>query len=157
MALVDLPEQNDPGYPTATLPGIAPFSTAKLLVLDGGRWNEVRDLGEVSMGRPDVLAAFIEEAADRFPADKYGLMLSTTAAAARRLLRHRRRPAPRTSTSPTCAAGMLAGMQAAGIDRFELHRPRRLPDGQLRDGLGAGAADRVHGRPRRRSRSAPRP
>ena len=57
VAMVDLPEQTDPGYPQATLPGLAPFTTTKIVVLDGGRWNEVADLGEVSMGRPDALAA----------------------------------------------------------------------------------------------------
>src|SRR4051812_28106461 len=72
VAMVDLPEKNDPGYPAATLPGIAPFTTTKLLELDNGRWNEIGDYGEASMGRPDTLAAFIEEAADRYPADKYG-------------------------------------------------------------------------------------
>ena len=41
-------------------------------MLKDGKYNEVRDLGEVSMGRPDALASFVEEAADRFPAKHYG-------------------------------------------------------------------------------------
>ena len=56
VALVDLPEPDEPDYPRSTLPGVAPFTTAKLLVLGDHKWNEVRDLGEVSMGRPDVLS-----------------------------------------------------------------------------------------------------
>jgi hypothetical protein len=45
VALVDLPEQNEPDYPRSALPGVAPFTTAKLLVLGDHKWNEVRDLG----------------------------------------------------------------------------------------------------------------
>ena len=46
VALVDLPEKSEPDYPRSTLPGVAPFTTAKLLVLGDNKWNEVRDLGE---------------------------------------------------------------------------------------------------------------
>ncbi len=72
VVLLDLPERTDPDAPTAQLPGVGDFSTAKLLVLEDGQFNEVRDLGEISMGQPDTLATFVEEAADRFPAKHYG-------------------------------------------------------------------------------------
>ena len=120
VALVDLPEQDDKSYPTVTLPGIAPFSTAKLMVLDGGRWNEIRDLGEISLGRPDALARFIEEAADGFPADKYGLMLVDHGASWRGGYYDIGEPGTSHLSVADMRNGMLEGMQAAGIDRFEV-------------------------------------
>ena len=63
-------------------------------MLDDNRFNEVRDLGEVSMGRPDALASFIEEAADRFPADKYALTLFDHGAATPTATSTPARPAP---------------------------------------------------------------
>ena len=120
VALVDLPEQNEPDYPSATLPGVAPFSTAKLLVLDGNRWNEIRDLGEISMGRPDVLASFIDEAADRFPASKYGLVLSDHGAGAAGGYVDSGPPGSSRFSVSSMRDGIASGMAQAGIDRFEL-------------------------------------
>jgi hypothetical protein len=120
VALVDLPEKNDPGYPRATLPGVAPFTTAKLLVLGDNKWNEVRDLGEVSMGRPDVLSGFIEEAADRYPADKYGLVLSDHGSGVAGGYYDTGPPGQAHLTIAAMREGILSGMNAAGIDRFEL-------------------------------------
>ena len=91
------------------------------MVLEGGRWNEIRDLGEKSLGRPDVLASFIEEAADRFPARKYGLTLFDHGARLRRAATST--PARRTADGLSISeirAGMAAGLQAAGIPRFDL-------------------------------------
>jgi Clostripain family len=119
VALVDLPEKTDPGYPEATLPGIAPFSTAKLVVLEGGRWNEVRDYGEVSMGRPDTLATFIEETADTFPASKYGLVLSDHGGAWSGGYVDTGPPSTSQMTIADMRAGIITGMQRGGIDRFE--------------------------------------
>jgi len=119
VALVDLPERSAPDYPRATLPGVAPFSTAKLLVLGGGRWNEVRDYGEVSMGRADVLSGFIEEAAGRFPADKYGLVMSDHGNGADGGYYDVGAPGIAHLTVADMRAGVLRGMQAAGIDEFE--------------------------------------
>jgi hypothetical protein len=119
VAMVDLPELDEPDYPVATLPGIAPFSTAKLLQLDGGRWNEIRDYGEVSMGRADVLASFIEEAAGRFPADKYGLVLSDHGSGAAGGYYDSGAPGTSHLSIAQMRSGLISGMQAGGVDRFE--------------------------------------
>lgn len=121
VAMVDLPERTDPGYPQATLPGIEPFTTAKLLVLEDGRWNEIRDLGEVSMGRPDVLATFIEESANRFPASKYGLVLSDHGGAWSGGYVDTGPPSTSQLAISDMRAGIITGMQRADepIERFE--------------------------------------
>ncbi|GAB3247194.1 clostripain-related cysteine peptidase [Nocardioides dilutus] len=119
VALVDLPEQTDPGYPQATLPGLAPFTTAKLVVLEDGRWNEIRDYGEISMGRPDVLATFIEESADRFPASKYGLVLSDHGGAWSGGYADTGPPSTSQLTIADMRAGIITGMQRGDIDEFE--------------------------------------
>ena len=72
VVLLDLPETTDKDAPTTPVAGLGDFSTAKLLVLQNHQYHEVRDLGEVSMGRPDTLADFVAEAAERFPAKHYG-------------------------------------------------------------------------------------
>ena len=115
VVLLDLPGAHRPGCPDGhAARGSDQFSTAKLLLLDGGRFNEIRDLGEISMGRPDVLASFIEEAADRFPAEQVRLhAASTTAAAARRLLRHRAARHRGSCPSRTSGPGMQAGHGSA--------------------------------------------
>ena len=120
VALVDLPEKNDPGYPHSTLPGVAPFSTAKLLVLGDHKWNEVRDLGEVSMGRPDVLSGFIAEAAGRFPASKYGLVLSDHGSGVAGGYYDTGPPGEAHLSIDAMRSGIISGMQQAGIDRFDL-------------------------------------
>lgn len=121
VALVDLPERNDPGAPDSQIRGVGEFTTAKLLQLDNGRWNELRDLGEQSMGRPDVLARFIEESADHFPARKYGLTLFDHGGAYTGGYIDTGPPDSGDGLSiADMRAGMAAGMQAAGIPRFEL-------------------------------------
>jgi hypothetical protein len=120
VVLLDLPERTDPGAPTGTLPGLDQFTTAKLLQLDGNRFNEIRDLGEISMGRPDALAGFIEEAADRFPADKYALTLFDHGAGAQGGYYDTGPPGAVALSVPDIRAGMAAGMARAGIDRFDL-------------------------------------
>jgi hypothetical protein len=120
VALVDLPEKNEPDYPRSTLPGVAPFTTAKLLVLADHKWNEVRDLGEVSMGRPDVLSGFIEEAAHLFPASKYGLVLSDHGSGVGGGYFDSGPPGPAHLSIEGMREGIISGLQAAGIDRFEL-------------------------------------
>ena len=109
-----------PGAPTSTLPGLGQFTTAKLLQLDGNRFNEIRDLGEISMGRPDALANFIEEAAGRFPADKYALTLFDHGAGAQGGYYDTGPPGAVALSVPDIRAGMQAGMARAGIDRFDL-------------------------------------
>ena len=120
VVLLDLPEPTDTGAPTSTVPGLGPFSTAKLLVLEGGRYLEVRDLGEVSMGRPDVLATFVEEAAEEFPAEKYGFTFFDHGGGNTGGYVDTGPPGTQDLTVPEMREGLLMGMQAAGIDRFDV-------------------------------------
>jgi hypothetical protein len=120
VALVDMPEQDEPGYPSQPLPGLAPFTTAKLLQLDDGRWNELRDLGEVSMGRADTLSSFIEEAADRFPADKYALTLMDHGGGRYGGYWDTGEPGTQNLTIPAMREGLLSGLQRSGIGRFDV-------------------------------------
>ena len=121
VVLVDMPAPTEVGAPFEgqVLPGLGQFTTAKLLTLEGGRYEEIRDLGEISMGRPDTLAAFIAEAAERFPAEHYGLTLMDHGGAN---LGGYLDVAPETRlmTVPEIRNGMVAGMQQAGIDRFDV-------------------------------------
>ncbi|MCW2756267.1 MAG: hypothetical protein JWO46_13 [Nocardioidaceae bacterium] len=117
---VDLPEKNEPGYPTATIPGIAPFSDTKLIVLNGAKYDEVRDLGEVAMGRPDSLATFIAEAAGRFPAKKYGLVLSDHGGAYQGGYVDDGPPGTTQLSIAGMRDGINAGLQAAGIKRLDV-------------------------------------
>jgi hypothetical protein len=120
VALVDLPERSDRGAPSSQIRGVGEFTTAKLLQLEGGKWNELRDLGEQSLGRPDVLARFIDEAADRFPAEKYGLTLFDHGGGYQGGYIDIGPPSSKGMSIADIRAGMAAGMQAAGISRFEL-------------------------------------
>ncbi len=119
VALVDLPERSDRSAPRSQIRGIGEFTTAKLMVLHGGKWNEIRDLGEKSLGRPDVLAQFIQEAADRYPATKYGLTLFDHGGGYQGGYIDTGPPTEGLSI-PEMRAGISAGMQAAGIPRFDL-------------------------------------
>jgi len=119
IALVDMPEENEPGYPSQPLPGLAPFTTAKLLVLDEGRWNEIEDKGEISMGRPDELAKFIDEAVDRYPAQKYGITLMDHGGG-RYGGYWDNSDSTRNLTIPDMRAGLLQGIQDSGIGRFDV-------------------------------------
>ncbi|MCW2756852.1 MAG: Clostripain [Nocardioidaceae bacterium] len=120
VALVDLPEKDDPGYPSQTLPGIAPFTTAKLVVLKGSRYQEIRDLGEISMGRPDTLASFIAEAADRFPAQHYGLSLTDHGGAYYGAMSDDGPPGSRMMSLADLRDGINAGLQRAKVKRLDL-------------------------------------
>lgn len=120
VALVDLPERTDRGAPKSQIRGIGEFTTAKLLTLDGGKWNEIRDLGEQSLGRPDVLGKFIEEAAGRFPARKYGLTLFDHGGGYQGGYIDIGPPSSDGMSIAEIRAGTATGMQAAGIPRFEL-------------------------------------
>ena len=120
VVLLDLPDPSSGHAPTSTLPGLGEFTTAKLLVLGGNRFNEIRDLGEVSMGRPDVLASFIEEAAGRFPAEHYALTLFDHGGGNTGGYIDIGPPGTSDLVVPEIRAGMAAGMARAGIDRFDL-------------------------------------
>jgi hypothetical protein len=119
VAMVDLPERTDAGYPQATMPGLAPFTTTKIAVLEDGRWNELADLGEVSMGRPDTLASFIERVGDQFPADKYGLVLSDHGGAWSGGYVDTGPPSTSQLSIADMRAGIITGMQRGGIDKFD--------------------------------------
>lgn len=119
VVLVDMPDPAEPGAGRGALPGTGPFTTAKLLKLEGGRFEEVRDLGELPMGRPDTLAAFIEEAADRFPARHYGLTLMDHGGAYTGGYLDLS-PSSEMMSVPDLRAGMISGLQRAGIDRFDV-------------------------------------
>ena len=119
VVLVDMPDPGQPGAGSGALPGTGPFTTAKLLKLEGGRFEEVRDLGELSMGRPDTLAAFIAEAADRFPARHYGLTLMDHGGAYTGAYLDVA-PSSEMMSVPDIRAGMISGLQRAGIDRFDV-------------------------------------
>ncbi len=120
VALVDMPEQGEPGYPSQPLPGLPQFTTTKLLVLDDGRWNEMRDLGEESLGRPDVLASFIDEAVDEFPADKYAITLMDHGGGRYGGYWDTGDPGTRNLTIPDMRNGLLQGIQDSGIGRFDV-------------------------------------
>ena len=120
VVLLDLPERTDTDAPTSPVPGVGDFSTAKLLVLKDGKYNEVRDLGEVSMGRPDVLASFVEEAADRFPAKHYGFTFFDHGGGNTGGYVDTGPPGTQELTVPEMREGLITGMQRAGIDRFDV-------------------------------------
>jgi len=119
VVLVDMPSQDTPNAGPGSLPGTGQFTTGKLLKLEGGRYEEVSDLGELSMGRPDTLARFIAEAADRFPADHYGLTLMDHGGAYTGGYLDLDPQAEQMSV-PDIRTGMITGMRAAGIDRFDV-------------------------------------
>ena len=119
VVLVDMPSQDTPNAGPGSLPGTGQFSTGKLLKLEGGRYEEVSDLGELAMGRPDTLARFIAEAADRFPADHYGLTLMDHGGAYTGGYLDLN-PSTEQMSVPDIRNGMVRGMQAAGIDRFDV-------------------------------------
>jgi hypothetical protein len=120
VVLLDLPESTDTDAPTSTVPGVGAFSTAKLLVLEDGRYNEVRDLGEVSMGQPDVLASFIHEAADKYPAERYGFTFFDHGGGNTGGYVDTGPPGTQELSVPEMREGMIIGMQKAGIDRFDV-------------------------------------
>ena len=119
VVLLDLPELTDADAPQSSLPGVDDFSTAKLLVLEDGAYHEVRDLGEVSMGQPDTLASFVEEAADRYPAQHYGFTFFDHGGGNTGGYVDTGPPVGQELSVPEMRDGLVEGMQAAGIDRFD--------------------------------------
>jgi len=120
VVLLDLPEATDTDAPTSPVPGVGDFSTAKLLVLEDGRYNEIRDLGEVSMGQPDVLANFVYEAADRYPAKRYGFTFFDHGGGNTGGYVDTGPPGTQELTVPEMREGLIKGMGEAGIDRFDV-------------------------------------
>jgi cysteine peptidase C11 family protein len=120
VVLLDLPEATDQDAPTSPVAGVGDFSTAKLLVLKNHQYHEVRDLGEVSMGRPDTLAGFVAEAADRFPARHYGFTFFDHGGGNTGGYVDTGPPGAQALTVPLMRQGLISGMQQAGIDRFDV-------------------------------------
>lgn len=64
-------------YSDASVLGIEDWEGGKLLNLDSpGAATEVEDLGDIDTGDPQVLADFITQGIQRFPADNYALVIS---------------------------------------------------------------------------------
>ena len=120
VVLLDLPEPTDQDAPTSPVAGVGDFSTAKLLVLHNHQFHVVRDLGEVSMGRPDTLANFVEEAAGRFPATHYGFTFFDHGGGNTGGYVDTGPPGTQELTVPGMREGLISGMQQAGIDRFDV-------------------------------------
>ena len=120
VVLLDLPDAGDDDAPLQALPGVGDFSTAKLLVLEDGRFTEVRDLGEVSMGQPDTLASFVEEAADRFPARHYGFTFFDHGGGNTGGYVDTGPPVGQSLSVPEMREGLVDGMHAAGIEKFDV-------------------------------------
>jgi hypothetical protein len=120
VVLLDLPEATDQDAPTSPVAGLDDFSTAKLLVLKNHQYHQVRDLGEVSMGRPDTLANFVAEAADEFPAHHYGFTFFDHGGGNTGGYVDTGPPGTQALTVPLMRQGLISGMQEAGIDRFDV-------------------------------------
>ena len=113
------------------------------------------------MGRPDTLARFIEEAADLFPADKYGLVLSDHGGAWSGGYVDTGPPSTSQLSIADMRAGIITGMQRGGIDRFEFIEhdsclmsayevaSALAPLADVIDRLRGGHLRRPHPRPRR--------
>jgi hypothetical protein len=120
VAMVDLPAQGSPDYPTDTLTGVGAFSDTRFVVLGNHRWNLVRDEGELEMGRPETLAGFIAEAAQLYPAHRYGVVLADHGSAYQGAYYDDGPPEPTSMRVADLRAGLLDGLHRAGIERFDL-------------------------------------
>ncbi len=120
VVLVDLPDRSVPGAPSSPLVNVGRFETAKMLLLRNGGYEEIADVGEISMGRPDVLSWFITETARLFPAEKFGLTLFDHGGAWTGGYVDVGPPEDTDLSVPEIRDGMFMGMQNAGIDRFDL-------------------------------------
>ena len=63
------------GYTGAEVLGLGNFSDTRLLTFGDGGLDLVGEAGELNFGDPSVLASFIEESLETFPADKTALFL----------------------------------------------------------------------------------
>jgi hypothetical protein len=64
----------DENYTNADIGGLKNWTTAKYLRVEKGKLKELGDMGEMNMGDPANLSAFMERAAKDFPAKKYALV-----------------------------------------------------------------------------------
>jgi hypothetical protein len=106
-----------PEYTDEALPGIGDWDTAKVLSVGPGGFTEEADLGELNLGDPAVLTDFVTRTIAGHPADHYALVLWNHGS-----------PAGVGSdeshgdvlSTPEIAAGARAGLDAAGVPRFDL-------------------------------------
>lgn len=114
VALVDRAE----GYSDMELGDLGNWTTAKLLHVQPDGLDELADLGEIDMGDPAELAAFIEFGVTNFPADRYALTISDHGGGWTGI-------GPDDSSGEVLdlteiAQGIEQGLAAAGIDRIDL-------------------------------------
>ena len=64
------------GFSDEGVGGLQDWDTAKILRVDRGRLVALEDVGEVNMGDPEVLQAFLQFGVQNFPARHYGLIFS---------------------------------------------------------------------------------
>jgi hypothetical protein len=72
LALVD----RSPDYTDQDVLGLPAWSGGKLLDIGADGGEELDDLGDVNTGDPEVLAQFIADGIERYPADHYALVIS---------------------------------------------------------------------------------
>ena len=106
-----------PDYTDASLAGIGDWDTAKILNIGPAGFTEEADLGEQNLGDPAVLTDFITRGIARHPADHYALILWD----------HGSISGVGSDEShgdglslPEIAAGVRAGLAAAGVDRLDI-------------------------------------
>ncbi|MCU1440495.1 MAG: hypothetical protein JWP85_1492 [Rhodoglobus sp.] len=73
--LVALVDRSD-GYTDVPVLGLDDWSGAKLIEIGQGEATELDDRGNINTGDPDVLASFIAEGIELYPADNYALVIS---------------------------------------------------------------------------------
>jgi cysteine peptidase C11 family protein len=120
VVLVDLPALGSKDAPTQALAGQQPFSTAKLLALHNHQYTQVKDLGELSMGDPATLSSFVAEAAAEFPATHYGFTFFDHGGGNTGGYVDTGPPTTQELSVPQMRAGLIEGMQQAGIARFDV-------------------------------------
>lgn len=114
VALVDRAE----GYAEGPLVDLDDWESAKLLHVQEGSLVELADLGEIDMGDPAELAAFIEYGMTAFPADNYALTISDHGGGWTGI-------GPDESSGNVLdlvelTQGIEDGLAAAGVDRIDL-------------------------------------
>lgn len=78
IALIDRsPKSGTPderGFTDRAVGGLPNWTDAKYVVIEKGKLRLLRSLGEVNMGDPAGLTAFLDETVENFPAKRYGLV-----------------------------------------------------------------------------------
>ncbi len=74
LSIVTLVDRS-PDYTDDPVAGIDDWESTKTFEVGDGELIELDDHGELNLGDPDVLADFIDDTVDAYPADHYGLVL----------------------------------------------------------------------------------